>query len=154
MATISLLLIAAAGYLFMGIILFPSLTQAHSYELIYMIDSTTKMRGSIVLQCRDAMTAEALEVNQIKFWLNRTTSCDLDLTARADVRVIRADATSIKFNLTHDLDGNYTCGRLNVTRDNKVIVKESIPKTLICKLDPKLKINPRINKKNLVDHPE
>lgn len=150
MATISLLLIAAAGYLFMGIILFPSLTQAHSYELIYryMTDSTTEMRGSIVLQCRDAITAEALEVNQIKFWLNRTTSCDLDLRARADVRVIRADANSIKFNLTHDLDGNYTCGRLNIIRDNEVIVEESSPKTLICKLDPKLKINPRINKKN------
>lgn len=134
MAMISHLLFTAVGYithLFMVIILFPSLTQADSYELIYMTDSTTEMSGSITMQCRDAFTAEPLEINdRIKFWLNRTSACDLDIRARAAVQV---DDYSIKLNLTHNLDGIYTCGRL-IVLGNEVTIEESNPITLICKL--------------------
>lgn len=115
------------------IILLPSTTQAQTdpFELIYMTDSQTELTGSILLQCRDA-TAEPLEINQTKFWLNRTSACDLDLTARADVHVVIVDNNRIKFNLTRNLEGVYTCGRL-VLQENRIIVKESTPKTLICK---------------------
>ena len=122
--------------LFMVItLLLPSLTQAqtHPFELIYMTDSQTELTGSISLQCRDADTAEPLEINGIKFWLNRTSVCDSDLMARADVHVDIVDNNRIKFNLTHKVEGDYTCGRLAL-QENRITVKESAPRRLICKL--------------------
>ena len=100
------------------------------FELIFTTDDQTELSGSILLQCRDE-TAEPLDVNRTKFWLNRTSACDPDLTAIADVQVIRGD-NRIKLNLTRNLEGVYTCGRL-VIEENEVIVRESTPETLICK---------------------
>ena len=116
------------------IILLPSVTQAysHPFELIYTTDSQTELTGSISLQCRDADTAEPLEINQTKFWLNRTLVCDSDLIARADVHVDIVDNNRIKFNLTRNLEGVYTCGRLAL-QENGIVVKESTPVTLLCK---------------------
>ena len=68
----------------------------------------------------------------MKFWLNRSTTCDSDLRKRVDVPVIKVDAHSINFNLTGSLEGNYTCGRV-VTQGNGIIIEESNPVTLICK---------------------
>ena len=133
MATRFLPLIAnlSAGYL-VFMMMFPSLTQANRHELIFMTDSTTEMSGSITLQCRNELT-EPLEINQTKFWLNRTSACDLDLREREDVRVIRVDDHSIKLNITRNLEGNYTCGRL-ITQDGRTIgVEGSNPVTLVCK---------------------
>ena len=133
MATRFLLLITnlSAGYL-VFMVMFPSLTQADQHELIFMIDSTTEMSGSITLQCHDDL-AEPLEINQIKFWLNRTSACDLDLREREDVRVIRVTDKSIKLNISRNLEGNYTCGQL-IAQDDRIIgVEESNPVTLVCK---------------------
>ena len=116
------------------IILLPNLTQAQTdpFELIFTTDSQTELTGSTLLQCRDTTTAEPLKINQTKFWLNRTSACDSDLTARADVHVVIVDNNRIKFNLTRNLEGDYTCGRLAL-QENGIIVKESTPKRLICK---------------------
>ena len=121
----------SAGYLAL-MVMFPSLTQADQHELIYMTDSTTEMSGSITLQCRNDL-AEPLEINQIKFWLNRTSACDLDLREREDVRVIRVNDNSIKLNVTRNLEGSYTCGQLIAQDDRIVGVEESNPVTLVCK---------------------
>lgn len=114
------------------ILLLSSLTQAQTglFELIYMTDDQTASSGSISLQCRDANTAEPLDVDQTKFWLNRTSACDPDLTAIADVQVLRDDKKT-KFNLTRNLEGVYTCGTLAI-QENEVIIRESVPRTLIC----------------------
>ena len=93
------------------------------FELIFTTDDQTASSGSISLQCRDATTTEPLDIDQTKFWLNRTSACDPDLTAIADVQVLRG-ANKIKFNLTRKLEGVYTCGRL-VIEKNEAIVRES-----------------------------
>jgi hypothetical protein len=108
-----------------------SQAQTNIFELIYVTDHQTELSGSILLRCRDATTTEPLDVDQTKFWLNRTSACDPDVTVIADVQVIRAD-NGIKFNLTRNLEGVYTCGRL-VIQENELIVQESTPTTLICK---------------------
>ena len=100
------------------------------FELIFTTDDQTASSGSILLECRDEKTAEPLNVNQTKFWLNRTSACDPDLSAIADVPVSRGD-NGMKFNLTRNLEGVYTCGTLAI-QENEVIVRESTPRTLIC----------------------
>ena len=116
------------------ILLLPSLTQAWAdqFELVFITDGQTVTTGSILLQCRYLATAEPLEVNQTKFWRNRSSACDPDLSARTDVQVFSVDNYWIKFNHTRHLDGIYTCGRV-VIQENNVVVKESTPWTLICK---------------------
>ena len=134
MATRFLQLFSAAGYLLFTMVILPSsVTLARPHDLIYNTDSTTDVSGSIILQCRDEF-AESLNIrqNQIKFWLNRTSACDLDLEARDDVQVIRVDDDRIKLNITRDLEGNYTCGRLAI-QGAEIVVEESDPVTLVCK---------------------
>ena len=121
----------AIGHL-LFIIMFASISSTQiPYELIFMTDSTTSTSGSITVQCRD-QDSEPLEISQIIFWLNRTSACDSDLRERADVRAIEVDNYNIKFNLTRNLEGQFSCAKL-VTQDNRIIVQESNPKTLICK---------------------
>jgi hypothetical protein len=132
MATRFLPLISAGYLMFMMIL--PSLMLASPHELIYSaVNMETEMSGSIILQCRDEF-AEPLNINQaqIKFWLNRTSICDLDLVARGDVRVVRVDDYRIKLNITRNLEGDYTCGRL-VVQDAEIVVEESDPVALVCK---------------------
>ena len=97
-----------------------------SYELIYRTDATKAKTGAVILECRDDATAEALNINTISFYLNRTSANDLPLRERGDITVTAVGSTGIKFNLTRRLEGNYTCGNCNS-------VIESPPKTLICK---------------------
>jgi hypothetical protein len=122
-----------AKMILLSLLLLSLLSQAQTnlFELVYVTDHQTGLSGSILLQCRDATTTEPLDVDQTRFWLNRTAACDPDLKATADVQVIRAD-NGIKFNLTHNLEGVYTCGRL-VIQENEIMVQESTPMTLICK---------------------
>lgn len=106
-----------------------SQSPAASYELIFKTDATTAETGAVILECRNDDTAEALNINAISFYLNRTSASDLPLRERGDVRVIPEGSTGIKFNLTRSLEGHYTCGM----RVNCSSVIESPPKTLICK---------------------
>ena len=86
-------------------------------------------RGSIILRCRDSTKAEQLDIGQIKFFLNRNSVVDPSLRERGDITVVEVGSTGIKFNLTHRLEGNYTCGK----RVDTANVRESLPKILICK---------------------
>lgn len=103
-----------------------------SYQLIHKIDSTTEMTGSITLCCRDSITADTIPLSAVHFWLNWTTINDLSLRERTDITVTEStcdnDDPGIQFNLTHHLDGYYTCGRRTETP-----VLESSQETLICK---------------------
>ena len=110
-----------------------TLQEAPAYELIYMTDITTETTGSVILQCRDQY-AEPVAVTRAKFWLNRTSVCDLDLRDRPDVQAIKVGDYSIKFNLTGNLEGHYTCGIVTVMKYRIIAINESMPVTLICKL--------------------
>lgn len=97
------------------------------YELIHSEDAATKLT---VFWCRDSFTANNLSITTAKFWLNRTSVNDPDLRERSGVQVIEDIANDcIKFNLTRNLEGNFTCGR----RIDRANVQESPPKVLICK---------------------
>lgn len=99
------------------------------YEVIHQTDNTTEHTGSITLICRDGMTAEEEDINEIYFFLNRTSAADPSLREREDIRVVKVGTTGIKFNLTRRFEGNYTCGK----RVDAANLRESLPKTLICK---------------------
>ena len=101
------------------------------FELIHRTFGTmTELSGLIELTCREELTAEELPVSDIKIWLNRTSTNDPDLRAREDVGVVKAHGCcGLRFNLTHELEGDFTCGRqTDIAND-----QESLPKTLICK---------------------
>ena len=70
------------------------------YNLVFMTDSTTEQTGSIILACRDALTAEQLSISQISFFLNRSSAADPSLRERGDVRVAEIGSSAINFNLT------------------------------------------------------
>ena len=103
---------------------------AVSYELIFETDATTGETGAITLKCRDANTAEELNINEISFFLNRSSGADPSLREREDISVTEIGSTAIKLNLTHRLEGRYTCGK----KANCNNVAESPPKALICEL--------------------
>ena len=109
-----------------------SIPTPYYYELIYTIDAITEISGSITLKCRNQF-ADDLLVSGVKFWLNRTSACDFDLRERPDVYTIEVDAYSIKFNLTRNLEGHFTCGALEAQDNTRIIVRESGRLTLICK---------------------
>ena len=88
--------------------------------------------ASIKLQCREetVTSLKFMNVADAKFWLNKTSPTDPSLRERADVTVTKTeDGLGITFNLTRNLEGNYTCGR-RIDSEN---VHESLPLTLICK---------------------
>ena len=111
------------------------------YELIHVTDNTTETTGSITLLCRDKF-AEPVAVNRVKFLLNGTSACDLDLRDRTDMQVIEVDSYGIKFNLTGNLEGKYTCGIVTVMNNRIIAINESMPVTLICKLATMMAIGP------------
>ena len=98
-------------------------------ELIFTTDSTTEQTGSITLKCRDGFTAEEVKISEIKFFLNHSSPSDPCLRERGDITVVEVGSTGIKFNLTREYDGYYTCRK----RVDCAYVKESMPKALICK---------------------
>ena len=101
------------------------------YELIHETDSNTEQTGSIIVKCRDSDTTEELDISEIHFFLNRSSATDPSLRERGDITVVSVERTGIKFNLTRRLEGNYTCGK----RVDVANVRESVPKSLICKWD-------------------
>lgn len=60
--------------------------------------------------CRSDATAEKLPLIEVKFWLNGTAN-STSLQERTDINVLEVDKYSIKFNLTRNLEGFYTCGK-------------------------------------------
>ena len=106
-------------------------SQYPPYELVHSTFDVTELSGLIELTCRDGVTAEKLPVSDIIIWLNRTSVYDPDLREREDVGAVQVHGCcSLRFNLTHQLEGNFTCGR----RIDAANVLESLPKTLICKI--------------------
>lgn len=102
------------------------------YELIHMYSTfnITELSGLIELTCREGSTAEELPVSNINIWLNRSSVNDPDLRERKDVGAVEVHGCCrLRFNLTHQLGGNFTCG----IRTDVANVKESPPKMLICK---------------------
>ena len=108
-----------------------SLTQnPEPYQLIFEThDSKTELAGSIALRCRDGDTAQEQDISEISFFLNHSSVADPSLREREDITVVEVDRYSIEINLTRRLEGNYTCGR----RENATHVRESRPKTFVCK---------------------
>ena len=105
-----------------------SLTVSDAYELVYITDMTTELTGSITMFCRSSITAENVAISEVQFWLNLTTcNSTTSLQERVDVNVSVFD-DSIKFNLTRNLEGYYTCGKK--VGENCVMSTE---KELICK---------------------
>ena len=104
---------------------------SNSLELIFMSDPTTERTGSISLQCRDEITADTIETIYVQFFVNRSSAADPSLRERGDITVVEVGSTTINFNLTRRLDGNYTCGRRVDQCANFII--ESRPIILICK---------------------
>ena len=121
--------IAIVGSIFIAAPALASITSHPPYELIYRTDAMTDLTGAISLICRDELTAEELPVSDVMFFLNRSSLADPDIREREDIRVIEVGCCSVRFNLTHRLEGNYTCGR-GVDVAN---VRESSPLTLVCK---------------------
>ena len=103
-------------------------SQMPPYELIFMTDDTTEQTGSINLKCRDSITTAELDISEIKFFLNRSSVANLSLR-EMDIKVVEVGSTAINFNLTREYEGYYTCGK----RVDCANVRESLPKTLICK---------------------
>ena len=100
------------------------------YQLVQTIEDTA--HGLVQLKCREETQFRYLNINNVKFWLNRTSSTDPGLREKADVTVIETeDQLGIEFNLTRNFEGYYTCGRIG--SDNGTEVFESVPRPLICK---------------------
>ena len=101
----------------------------NGYELIYRTDATTDLMGSIRMLCRTYTTAENVPISEVQFWLNSTTcNSTTSLRQRDDVNVLEVDSYSIKFNLTRNLEGYYTCGKQ--VNENCIMSTE---RELICK---------------------
>ena len=117
---------------FLALLSFSNQISPSPFELIHITDDKrTELTGAITLKCRDA-NAEDLDItqNSIHFWLNRTSVSDPDLGEREDIGIINTvGCCSIQFNLTRQIEGNFTCGKLF----NNGSLLESTPKTLICK---------------------
>ena len=84
----------------------------------------------VTLQCRDNSINTIANINDVKFWLNRTSPDDPDLRERSDVFVSPGQTgTELTFVLTRSIEGSYTCG-IQVDSAN---VEESNPEILVGK---------------------
>ena len=90
-----------------------------------------KRTGSseVTLRCSSKTTFKFEYVNDTIFWRNRTTARDAGLRERNDVMVTEtANQRGIRFNLTRDFEGYYSCGK----RIDCTSIDESPRVTLIC----------------------
>ena len=100
----------------------PVLTQ--SYTLI------VRDVNPVRLSCRDASTGVSADIDNVKFWRNRTPLNDLGLREKGDIPVFEDQMENdITFTLTREFEGYYTCGRQVMDT-----VQESPPVFLVCKL--------------------
>ena len=108
----------------------PDLSSYTKFELIFETD-TKPESGSIILTCRDSWTANELRVDEVSSWMNRSSTSNnaTDLRERKDLVTEVVGCCSIKYTLLPNLEGNYTCGKV----DDDENVQESQPLTLICK---------------------
>ena len=127
--TVLIVRIAAVGSIFIVASVFASIIPPPQYELIYNTDHTIELTGAIILICREYTTTERFSVDEVVFFLNRSSVDDLSIREREDIRVVEVGCCRVRFNLTRRLEGNYTCGR----RVNVTYVEESPPKALVCK---------------------
>ena len=96
-----------------------------AYELRVMRTGSSE----VTFQCRSETTQAVEYVNDTIFWRNRMTARDAGLRERNDVMVTEtADQQGIRFNLTRDLEGYYSCGK----RIDCTSIDESPQVTLIC----------------------
>ena len=102
------------------------------YELIYETDSTLDLTGSITMKCRKSSTAEELDLSETSFFLNHSSVINcLSLRDRGDITLVSVGRTGIKFNLTREYDGYYSCGKRGGDTCN-VNYTTSLPKPLVC----------------------
>ena len=117
--------ITVVGSIFIVASVFASITPPSQYELICRTNSTTHRTSPIY-----RATAETISMDEVVFILNCSSVDDPSIRERGDIRVV-VGSYGLRFNLTHRLEGNYTCGRrVNVTY---VEVLESLPLILACK---------------------
>ena len=96
------------------------------YELSHDIQTGS---SEVTLRCRSETTQAVEYVNDTIFWRNRMTARDAGLRERNDIMVTEtADQRGIRFNLTRDLEGYYSCGK----RIDCTSIDESPQVTLIC----------------------
>ena len=106
---------------------------AQQYQLVFQTDSITSRSGSVKLKCRNYITLEEINVQQVKFWLNSTSSNAQDLREREDFGSVEViGCCRIKFNLTRNLEGFYSCGKKTNDSDGAKLLK-SHSLELICK---------------------
>ena len=101
-------------------------SRSAAYELLHEIQAGS---SEVTLRCRSETTLKYQHVNDTIFWRNRMTAIDAGLRERNDIMVTEtADQRGIRFNLTRDLEGYYSCGK----RIDCTSIDESPQVTLIC----------------------
>ena len=109
-----------------GVILLFSfkLVLTQSYRLL--VEDVSPVR----LSCYDISTGDSADIDDVKFWRNRTPVNNLGLREKRALPVIEDQMENeITFSLTHKFEGYYTCGRQVMGT-----VEESPPVFLVCKL--------------------
>ena len=86
--------------------------------------------GPVRLNCRDVATGVSADIDDVKFWRNRTPLNTLGLREKGDISIFEDKIEDyITFTLSRRLEGYYTCGRQVMGT-----VEESPPIFLVCKL--------------------
>ena len=114
--------------LLQGVILLFSfkLVLTQSYRLL--VEDVSPVRLSCCA-C-DMSTGDSADIDDVKFWRNRTAVNNLGLREKRDVPVFEDEMENgITFILTRKFEGYYTCGQ-----QVKGTVEESPPVFLVCKL--------------------
>lgn len=100
------------------------LVLTQSYTLI--VQDVSPVR----LSCRDVSTGVPADIDNVKFWRNRTPLNNLGLREKGDIPVFEDQMENdITFTLTRKFEGYYTCGRQLMDT-----VQESPPVFLVCEL--------------------
>lgn len=100
------------------------LVLGQSYSLI--VEGVSPVR----LNCRDIATGVSADIDDVKFWRNRTPLNTLGLREKGDISIFEDKIEDyITFTLNRRFEGYYTCGRQVMGT-----VDESPPVFLVCKL--------------------
>ena len=121
----------ATLFVLIGLVLAYNVALLPYYELVYETDNTIDLTGSITMKCRKSSTAEELDLSETSFFLNHSSVINcLSLRDRGDITLVSVGRTGIKFNLTREYDGFYTCRK----RGDKACTTNytSPPKPYIC----------------------
>ena len=118
----------------MAIILQVTLLFLVSFDLILAQLPSYTLRvleiSPVRLSCIDSSTRVAADIDDVKFWRNRTLPNDPGLRERSDMAIFEDQMENdITFILTREFEGYYTCGRQLMDT-----VEESPPVFLVCEL--------------------